>query len=179
MDGTTYLLLAVPVLVLTAAAVMRFSRPHPAVIYMKTEDGADPLKRWARGCYSILFGQASPDRRGWEFCVEVLKDSWSIHTGEEALATIGRLSKVPSGEVAWDLVRVVVVARLAAGARLLPMDQAQAAVAAIQRKLQDHYPGWEAMATAYDAMVRQKGFDDSHLQVRPAVREIWKRVPFK
>ena len=61
--------------------------------------------------------------------------------------------------MAWDLVRVVVVARLAAGARLIPMDQAQAAVGAIQRKLQDHYPDWEAMATAYDAMVRQKGFD--------------------
>jgi hypothetical protein len=175
-----YLFLAVPILVLIAAVVMRFLQPHPAVIYMKTEDGTDPLKRWARGCYSILFGQESPDRRGWEFCVSVINDSWEIHTGEEAFATIQRLSRVPSGEVAWDLVRLVVVARLAAGARLIPMDQAQAAVAAIQRRLQDSYRGWEEVAAAYGVMVRKEGFDDSHLpRARPAAREIWKLVPFK
>ena len=167
------------VLVLVVVAVMRLRQPPPVIVYMKSEDGDDALKRWARGCYSILFGQASPDRRGSGFCVEVLADSWNIHSGDEARATIQRLTGIPSGHVAWDLVRVVVVARLAAGAGFISMVEAQAAVGGIQRGLQDKYPNWEQMAGEYDAMVRQKGFDDSHLEGRPAAHEVWKVVPFK
>ena len=175
----TYVAFGVMVLVLIVVAVARLRQPPVSVAQMRTEDGDDALKRWARGCYSILFGQASPDRRGPPWCIEVLADSWNIHSGDEALATIQRLSKVPTGRVAWDLVRVVVVARLAAGAGLVAMEQAQAAVGSIQRGLQAKYSGWEEMATDYDVMVREKGFGDEHLQGRPAAREIWKVVPFK
>jgi hypothetical protein len=175
----TYVALGCMVLVLVVVVVVRLTQPHAAIVQMKAEDGSDPLKRWARGCYSILFGQASPGRRGSSFCSEVLADSWSIRSGAEAMATIQRLSLVPSGRVAWDLVRVVVVARLAAGASFISMEQAQAAVGLIQGGLQANYPGWEAMAADYDVMVREKGFDDTHLEGRAAAREIWKVVPFK
>jgi len=179
MNAVSLVVVGLIVLVVVAVGIVRLRTVPVAVQRMKEEDGGDALKRWARGCYSILFGGASPSRRGALWCREGLRDSWEIESGEKALATIERLSGVPTGRVAWDLVRVVVVARMAAGAGYVSMEQAQAAVGRIQRRLQDSYPNWEAMATDYDAEVKARGFDDTHLQGRPAARQIWKVVPFK
>ena len=175
----TYLVAGLIVLAVIVLAIFRSQQAPVPVQRMREEDGNDSLKRWARGCYSILYGGASPDRRGAAECREGLDKGWSIHSGEEVLATIDRLDKVPTGRVAWDLVRVVAVARLGASAGFVSMDQAQAVVGRIQRRLQEQYPGWEEMAADYDAVVREKGFGDEHLQGRPAARKIWRVVPFK
>jgi hypothetical protein len=179
MDASSLVTVGLLFLVVIVIGMARIRKLRVVVQRMNDEDGNDPLKRWARGCYAILFGEASPDRRGEAWCRERLRDDWSIETGEKALATIERLSGVPKGRVAWDLVRVVVVARLAARAGYLSMQQAQAAVGRIQRRLQDRYPDWQAMATDYDADVEARGFGDWHLQRRLAAREIWRVVPFK
>lgn len=174
-----YLAIGILLAGLLLVALARRGRKHPAVQYMNEEDHGDPLKRWSRGCYTILFGQASPDHRGVEFCRSTLENSWEITEGDQALATISRLSTVPSGHVAWDLVRVVVVARLALGAGFIRSEQAQQAIAQIQPKLQQAYPDWHTMAADYDGMVKTKGIDDSYLQGRPAAEAIWAEVPFK
>ena len=179
MNATSLAVVALVLLVLVGVVILQSRKAPVAVQRMREEDGGDALKRWARGCYAILFGGASPNRRGALWCREGLRESWSIESGDAALATIERLSAVPTGRVAWDLVRVVAVARMAAGAGYISMEQAQAAVGRIQRQLQDAYPSWDAMASDYDAEVKARGFDDTHLQGRPAAREIWRVVPFK
>jgi Protein of unknown function (DUF1266) len=166
------------VLVVTVIGLLRLRQVPAAVKQMKEEDGDDPLKRWARGCYLVVYDR-SPERFGASDCQRGLASSWSIRSGEEALATIDRLSAVPTGRVAWDLVRTVMVTRLAAAAGFISPGQAQAAVGNIQRRLQEQYPGWEEVAADYDKVVREKGFSEGHLQGRPTAREIWKVVPFK
>ncbi len=72
------------------------------------------------------------------------------------------------------------VARLAAGAGLISMDQAQTAVFHIQRSLQAPYSGWEEMSADYDAAATERGFDGEwRTKHRASAREIWKVVPFK
>ncbi len=146
---------------------------------MKKEDGEDALKRWARGCYAVVYGPVSPERSGREECRSSLADSWNIRSEEEALETIAGLSKVPTGRTAWDLVRTVMVARLSAAAGFISLERAQAAVETIRRPLQEKYQSWEDMAADYDAVVKEKGYSMSHLNERPAARQIWKVVPFK
>jgi len=152
--------------------------PRP-VQRLRDEDGNDPLERWARGCYSILYGGASPERRRAEECREGLDQGWDIHSGEEVLAASDRLGQVPTGRVVWDPVRAVGVARLGSAAGFVSMAQAQTAVGRIQRRLQEAYSGWEEMAADCDAVVREKGFGLEHRQGRPAAREIWRVVPFQ
>jgi hypothetical protein len=166
------------VVVVLVVAILRARQVPVPVQQMKEEDGDDPLRRWARGCYLVVYDR-SPERFGAADCQNGLASSWDVHSEEEALATIARLSAVPTGKVAWDLVRVVMVSRLAAAAGFISMDQAQAAVRKIQPRLQERYPGWEAMAADYDAVVREKGFGDGHREGRANAREIWKVVPFK
>jgi hypothetical protein len=177
----TYLIAALVILVLVVVGYLGWrTRQVPVPVQrMRDEDGNDPLKRWARGCYAVLYGGASPDRRGAAECRQGLAEGWNIRSGQEILATIDRLSQVPTGRVAWDLVRVVAVARLGAAAGFISMDQAQAAVGKIQRRLQGQYPGWEEMAADYDAVVREKGLSEDHLQGRVAAQTIWQAVPFR
>lgn len=59
------------------------------------------------------------------------------------------------------------------------LEEAQAAVGSIQRRMQDQYTGWEEMAADFDAAALERGFGDGRLQLRPAAREIWNVVPFK
>jgi len=174
-----YIYLAVLIVVVGVIAIVRSRQVPPYVKQMQREDGDDPLKRWARGCYAVNFGPASPELRGVADCRQALSDSWDINSAEEARATVAELSAVPTGRVAWDLVRLVVCARLAAGAGLISLEEAQAVVGNIQRRLQDPYAGWEEMAADFDAAARERGFGDGRLQLRPAAREIWNVVPFK
>ncbi len=178
--SSTHLYIALIIVVILVVGYVRWLRNVPVPVQrMRDEDGNDPLKRWARGCYSILYGGASPDRRGAEESREDLDQAWEIHSGEEILATIDRLSQVPTGRVAWDLVRTVTVARLGSAAGFITMEQAQAAVGRIQRRMQESYSSWQDMAADYDAVVNAKGLGVEYLQGRPAAREIWQVVPFK
>jgi hypothetical protein len=175
----SFLIIGIMIALIIVIGIYRLRQDPFHVQQMKKEDGADGLKRWARGCYAIVFGPVSPERRGANECRSALNSSWDIHSEEEALETIDRLSKVPTGRTAWDLVRVVVAARLSAAAGFISLDRAQAVVEKIRRTLQEKYPTWEDMAADYDAVVKEKGYDMSHLKERPAAREIWKVVPFK
>jgi len=178
--NASYLMPVLLLVLVIVMAVVRSRAVHPYVKQMQQEDGDDPLKRWARGVWAVISGPPSPQLRGVADCQNSLKHSWEIHSGEEALGTIGRLSQVPTGQVAWDLVRTVMVARLAAGADYLSMEEAQAAVGNIQGPLQTRYADWEAMSAAYDAAAIERGFDGEwRTRHRPAAREIWKVVPFK
>lgn len=174
-----YLAIGILLAGLLLLALARRGRKHPAVQHMNEEDHGDALKRWSRGCYAILFGQASPDHRGVEFCRTALETSWEIRSGDQALATVQKLSQVPSGHAAWDLVRVVVVARLALAAGFIRSDQAQKAIAEIQPKLQAAYQDWHGMAADYDSVVKAKSLDDAYLHGRAAAEAVWAEVPFK
>lgn len=167
------------IVVLIVVGILRLRQAPEVVRQMQRDDGDDPLKRWARGCYSISWGP-TPELDGVSDCREVLASSWDISSAEEVFATITRLSAVPTGCVAWDLVRVVMCARLASGAGFISMDQFRVTVGNLQRRLQDQYGGWEEMAADYDAAASERGFGEAHrIQHRPAARQIWAVVPFR
>lgn len=166
--------------VLVVVVVARLRYVHPYVKQMQAEDGDDPLLRWARGCWAITFGPVGAEIRDASSCREFLRRDWEIGSSEEALATIARLSAVPTGQVAWDLVRTVLVTRLASGAGLLDMEQARAAIARVQGPLRARYSGWEEMANDYDASALERGFTSERRDTyRSGTRVIWKAVRFK
>ena len=79
-----YIYLAVLVVVVVVVAILRSRQVPPYVKQMQREDGDDPLKRWARGCYAVNFGPASPELRGVEDCRQALSDR-SIHNEQQKL----------------------------------------------------------------------------------------------
>jgi hypothetical protein len=120
---------------------------------MEAEDGADPLKRWARGCYVLLNGKFDIGKSGNAGAkanmVSVAQRDWSVTDAAGAKKTLNELLENPNDNVAWDQVRRIVLARMAAGAGYLTQEESWAAIPASQVMIQGAYNSWDEMAKAY------------------------------
>lgn len=169
----------VVVLLLVLAVVFLGDRRTPLQV-MDQEDGADPLKRWARGVYSIVYGKSDPAGNGKAGCRGSLSKFWEINTPEEVRETLVELQGLPENDPAWDLIRVVIVARFAEGAELISKDESWAAIGAVRPRLQQSFVSWQDMAAAYGRAREAAGFDSENLkEARPEAEQIWRAVPFK
>jgi hypothetical protein len=147
---------------------------------MEKQDGDDPLKRWARGGYCMVYGSDDPGRLLAASAGHVLSRDWEINTTQEVEETLTALRDLPSGNAAWDLVRAIIVARFAAAAKHISDDQSWSAIASVQNPLQQAYDGWPAMAAAYEQARTAEGFDVSQLEMyRDDAEALWKLIPFK
>ncbi len=174
--------IAIGVAVLVVAGIVWFVvvANEPPEKAMKKEDGTDPLKRWARGCYSIVYGSTDPGRFGSGSAAQVLSRDWEIKTAKDVEDTLTELRGLPSGNAAWDLVRAIIVARFAAGAKHITDEQSWGLVAAVQEPLRATYDSWSSMAAAYGQARTAEGFDASQLEMyREDAEALWKLVPFK
>ena len=144
------------------------------------EDGQDPIKRWARGCYSMVFGKDDPAKNATKGCVGTLRDYWEIESTEQVRATLAELQTVPEGNVAWDLMRVIIVARFAEGAKYIAASESWAAIAAVRPRLQQAFGSWPELASAYERAREAAGFGtDQMKQNRSEAEQIWQLVPYK
>ncbi len=168
------------VVLLLVLAVVFLGDRRTAVQVMEQEDGADPLKRWARGCYSIVYGKDDPATKGKKSCRGSLSQYWEIETPEQVRDTLRDLQGLPENNPAWDLMRAVIVARFAEGAELIGKDESWAAIAAVRPRLQESFGSWQDLASAYGRAREAAGFDGDMLKdARPHAELIWSTVPFK
>jgi hypothetical protein len=166
------------VLLIVVIAVLA-GRKSPEQV-MQQEDGADPIKRWARGCYSMVYGNSDPGRKAKRGCVGTLAEYWEINTPQDVRQTLDELQQLPENDVAWDLMRAIIVARFAAGAELLSHEQSWALIGAVRPRLQQAYASWQALADAYARARQAAGFSPDMLaDARPEAEKIWSAVPFK
>ena len=176
-----YVLIGIGVLVVVVilAVVLMSDRRSPVQV-MDAEDGADPLKRWARGCYSIVYGKSDPGRNAKRGCLGTLAEYWEIKTPEEVQQTLTELQQLPENDPAWDLMRAIIVARFAEGAELISKEQSWATIGAVRPRLQQAYATWSELAAAYGSARQKAGFGSDMLtEARPEAEQIWSAVPFK
>ncbi len=169
--------LGVVLLIILVAVLLRRKSPEQV---MQQEDGADPVKRWARGCYSMVYGNSDPGRQSKRSCAGTLAQYWEINTPEDVQQTLAELQQLPENDAAWDLMRAIIVARFAAGAELLSHEQSWALIGAVRPRLQQAFPSWHALADAYGRAREAAGFgSDMLVDARPEAEKIWSAVPFK
>ncbi len=174
-----YIGIGVGVLVLLVIAVYFFLYDgRTPVQMMEEEDGQDPLKRWARGCYTMVIGRHDPGT--FKNAAWMLENSWEIKNRDEVMETLDELRAEPVEDPAWDLVRVIMVARMGAGAKYITDDECWQAIESVRGPLQQQFDSWESMATAYAKGRAEAGFDNEQLSDnREDAEAIWKLVPFR
>lgn len=144
------------------------------------DDGQDPVKRWARGCYSMVFGKDDPAKNAAKGCIGTLRQYWEIESTQQARQTLSELQTLPEGNVAWDLMRVIIVARFAEGAKYLEPSESWAAIAAVRPRLQQAFSSWQELAAAYQRAREEAGFGiEAMTQNRAEAEQIWRLVPYR
>jgi len=118
----------------------------------RDSDLSVPLRRFARSAMSLItagedYGYlAARDNR------RVLADAWDVHETDQARATLHALVQGTTPDpvaIAWDMVRAIHVARMAAGAGYLSQDESWAWVAHAASGLQRTFAGWTELANAF------------------------------
>ena len=155
---------------------------------METEDGRDPLKRWARTAYSIVNGKFDPgatDDGSVNSAKQALARDWSIERTSEYEAKQTELMGSPSGNVAWDQIRRIVMARMAASAGLISQEASWEAIATSQQELQKNGDSWKSIVSNYRAGLDAWSQSDSErlamfdLYVKDVSEPLQAIVPFK
>jgi hypothetical protein len=171
--------IGIAVVLAVVIAVLMGNRKSPEQV-MQQEDGADQVKRWARGCYAMVYGNADPGRKGKRGCLGTLSEYWEITTPEQVQETVKDLQGLPENDAAWDLMRAIIVARFAAGAELISGEQSWAVIGAVRPRLQQAFGSWQELASAYGRAREAAGFGSDMLtDARPEAEKIWGLVPFK
>jgi hypothetical protein len=151
-------------------------------------DKKHPRRRFAQGIMFILsrghdYGYSPPAAaRG------PLNGSWDIHDGAAAIKTIKDLANSTAtapAELAFDLVRAVNVARLAAGAEYISQEQSFALVDVACRRLQAGFQSFEQIGELYAQKAaewcRENGItgDDTQQNVNWCREFEWPEIPFQ
>ncbi len=160
---------SVALLLLLVAAVVfyfiAFDRRTPAQ-RMEEEDGNDIVRCWARAAYAIVTGGHDYGRVKPTLAQSTLRAMWSVTDAAAVHATMHHLARVPSGNAAWDGVRLMVVSRLAVGAGWISDEESWGLIANTRVELQRRYPSWDALAADYlSARARwAAGADDDDME---------------
>jgi hypothetical protein len=179
---------AVLFLLLIAAAAFYFVAfdRRSAEQRMAEEDGADLVRRWARAAYAIVTGGHDYGRVKPNLAQNTLRAMWSITDAAAVYATLYHLARMPSGNAAWDGVRLMVVGRLAVGAGWLPDEESWALIARMRTELQRRYPSWDALAADYmsararwAAETSADDMDDVQFNIDEARKDYWGVIAFR
>lgn len=151
--------------------------------------GRSPLERWARGAYGLLTGGQDFGELGEQEARGLLESPWGVENAAQLRATIERLEDGDSDELAWDLIRVILLARLGAAAGYLEPATSWEAVRRVGARLQAGYPDWEELGRAYargrSAWLSGRGIEEpsDHALVDRNMdvlsRRIWPRVEYR
>lgn len=165
-------------LLLAVIAFFILADNRTPVRMMEEDDGGDPLKRWARGCYAMIYGGKDPGT--YRNCKSNLAQWWDISSREQALETLEELGEPDPENPAWDYVRAILVSRFANGAGYITEEESWKVIEAVRGPLQAAYAGWPELAEAYAEARTEAGFDTDQLsEHREAAESIWKLVPFR
>jgi hypothetical protein len=167
------------VVVVALALFFLVDRRTPSQL-LEQDDGQDPVKRWARGCYSMVFGKDDPAKNAAKGCAGTLRQYWEIESTSQVRETLAELQTLPEGDVAWDLMRVIIVARFAEGAKYIEPNESWSAIAAVRPRLQQAFGSWQELAAAYQKARQAAGFGIEQMtQNRSEAEQIWQLVPYK
>ena len=172
-----------------AAAAWFFLLDHrTSVQIMEAEDGQDPIKRWARAAYVIVNGKFDPGSMNpgtTEAAHKALQRDWGVTDPTGVGAKLVELSQSPSGNVAWDQVRRIVLARMAASAGFIPQEASWSAIQQSKPALNSRYSGWEEVAADYRQGLAAWSQNDSErlamfdLYAKEVGRPLWQVVSFR
>lgn len=118
-------------------------------------DAEDPVKHWAQCAFLIVTGDCDYAYLGAGEARRLLQRWWSIHSCKELLATLDELGAAERGDNAWDLLRFIVVARLAAGCEYIGEEATWELIDPVLARLQRCYRSWPELAQAYVIARRQ------------------------
>ena len=158
----------------------------------RDSDMAVPLRRFARSAMSLITAGEDYGYLPARDNRQVLAEAWGVHDGEQARATmhelLARAEAADRVGVAWDLVRLIHVARMAAGAEYLTHEESWGWVGHSAAGLQRTFPGWgelgNAFAQARSSWAASVGMDvtaitrDTQDNIA-ACRELWRMMPFQ
>ena len=110
---------------------------------------ASPVVRWARGAYGLLTGGDDFGELGEDEAQALLESPWGVHDSRALEREINRLEARDSGNEAWDLIRVMLLARLGYSAGYVDESASWQAVTRVALRLQAAYGGWHQLGEAY------------------------------
>jgi hypothetical protein len=146
------------------------------------------VRLWARGAYGLWTG--GEDCASWDpdRAQQALSSWYGADDPQGLLATIASLRAGPTGNPAWDQVRVIDLTRIGLAAGYLSVPQADDEVRHIAASLRGLYPSWEALAQGFEAGMHawqdSRGVTDEPSRARvqenlPALREgVWPQIPY-
>jgi hypothetical protein len=118
-------------------------------------DALDPLKRWAQSAFLVVTGNCDYGHLARGEGRRLLANWWEVHGRSDLLEVLRGLADAGRPDNAWDLLRFMLVARLAVAAGWIADDDSWSRIRPIAQRLQAAYPDWDAMAQAYVMARRQ------------------------
>ncbi len=132
---------------------------------MDAEDGTDPMKRWARVAYVGVNGKFDPARFGQQACRDTLKRDWDIADAARLQAQDQELAQAPSGNVAWDHIRRLLLGRLGVGAAFVDEGYFTRVATSAKQALTSTYSSWDSMLADYrEGLVAWSNGDQARLE---------------
>lgn len=166
--------------------LFRKQQAPPNEAHRMALDWEHPIRRWSRGCYSIVTRDYDYAYRP-KWTKEVVASSWKFRTRPELEAT---LEKLEAGYEAWDLVRFIVVARMGVGMGLWDEDTSWMRITPVVQRLQPRYKSWDELGSAYvegrrewlDLALDGSEDDDSMREVLETIAvlraKLWPAIPY-
>ena len=156
----------------------------------RDSDLSVPLRRFARSAMSLITAGEDYGYLPVRDNQRLLAEAWDVRGADQARATLHELVSPRNADpvaIAWDLVRAIHLARMAAGAEYLPQDESWGWVAHAAAGLQRTFPGWTELANAFaqgrSSWAASVGMDvtaitrDTQDNIA-ACRPMWRMMPF-
>lgn len=109
------------------------------------------LRRWAGAACGIAFGRREIEGVPESWARLMLARDWSLRSGPPIRLAAEQLLGASSGNVAWDVVRGIVVMRLGVAASLVEDAAFVEYLGRAHRLLRSAYSGWDEVRDAYVA----------------------------
>lgn len=154
-------------------------------------DALDPYRGWVQSAFLIVTGDCDYGHLDRKEARRMLEQWWDIHGASGVEPVLSKLANAGRPDNAWDLIRFMVVARLAVGADYLEDEVSWDLIRPIALRLQGAYSGWRAMAQAYVLARRQwrnlplDGSDDDEEMGRILANIValherrWSQIPYE
>lgn len=134
-------------------------------------DAKDPVRRWAKGVFGIITGGTDYAYEGkWDLRL-AFQNSWEIETAEDFEEVFGELAAEAAADkerTAWQLVRAINLARMAAGAGFVDPEESWRMIGPLLPRVQKAFSGWEDLGRSYlaarDAWIREQGLQDEPME---------------
>lgn len=150
---------------------------------------ASPIARWARGAYGLLTGGDDFGELGEDEAQALLESPWGVHDARALEREINRLEAGDTDNEAWDLIRVILLARLGYSAGYVDESASWQTVTRVALRLQASYEGWRPLGEAYargrSEWLSSRGIDErsNHDLVERNMQvlavKVWPKIEFR